>query len=142
MSTYIVNVNGESFSVTLKERRGTTLTFLVDGREYSVSVAPKPNVTAFVSSYATPPSLNQSAPPSGKATTSTSAELLAPIPGIVSDLKATEGQQVSAGETVVVLEAMKMENPIKAHRSGRITRVHVKRGEEVAHGAPLVSIED
>jgi biotin carboxyl carrier protein len=142
MSTYIVNVNGESYSVALKERRGTTLTILVDGREYSVSVAPKPTVSAFVSSDATSPALNQAAPLSGKATASTSAELLAPIPGIVSDLKVAEGQQVSAGETVVVLEAMKMENPIKAHRSGRITRIHVKRGDEVAHGAPLVSIEE
>jgi biotin carboxyl carrier protein len=142
MSTYVVNVNGESFSVTLKERRGTTLTFLVDGREYSVSVAPKQPVAAFVSSDVSPPSSNQAAPTSKKAAVSSTAELLAPIPGIVSDLKAAEGQQVSAGETVVVLEAMKMENPIKAHRSGRITRIHVKRGDEVAHGAPLVSIEE
>lgn len=142
MSSYIVTVNGQSYSVTATKRQGTTLTFLVDGQEYSVSVAPRPTAAATTSSHALPAALQQQPAATVRTTTSSSPDLLAPIPGIVSELKVLEGQQITLGETVVVLEAMKMENPIKAHRSGKVSRIYVKRGDEIAHGAALVSIEE
>ena len=51
------------------------------------------------------------------------------------------GQQVNAGDTVVVLEAMKMANNIEAEKSGTVTAICVKQGENVMEDAPLVVIE-
>ena len=52
-----------------------------------------------------------------------------------------EGQQVSADETLMILESMKMEIPINAPKAGRVTRIHVKEGESVQEGQLLVEVD-
>ena len=64
----------------------------------------------------------------------------APLPGTINDIKVTVGQAVKKGETVVVLEAMKMENNIDADRDGKVQEVKVQRGETVMEGAILITI--
>ncbi|MFY9345098.1 MAG: biotin/lipoyl-containing protein [Planctomycetota bacterium] len=68
-------------------------------------------------------------------------ELRAAMPGIVIDVKAAVGDPVEAGQTLVVLEAMKMQNPLAAEAAGKITRVLCKRGEAVAAGSLLLELE-
>lgn len=68
-------------------------------------------------------------------------ELRAAMPGIVIDVKVAVGDQVEAGKTIVVLEAMKMQNPLAADAAGKVTRVLCKKGEAVAAGALLVELE-
>jgi biotin carboxyl carrier protein len=63
------------------------------------------------------------------------------MPGIVSELKVAQGNSVQTGDTLLVIEAMKMENPIKSPRSGTIKELHVTKGQEVSSGAPLVTFE-
>jgi biotin carboxyl carrier protein len=60
------------------------------------------------------------------------------MPGIISEVKVREGQQVELGDTIVVIEAMKMENPIRAPRSAIVSAVKVAKGQEVQGGAVLV----
>jgi biotin carboxyl carrier protein len=139
MSSYQIEVNGVNYSVVLRERRGAVLRFLIDGVECQVSVNLVPQLAAFRSS-ASPAALPSVQPSPQVTAPSNSPELCAPIPGIVSEIKVSEGQSVQAGDVAVILEAMKMENPIKAHRSGTISKVHVVRGQDVAHGTPLVTI--
>ena len=67
-------------------------------------------------------------------------ELRAAMPGIVVDVKVTEGAVVEEGQTLVVLEAMKMQNPLTAEGAGKITRVLCKKGEAVAAGALLLEL--
>ncbi|MDR1807173.1 MAG: acetyl-CoA carboxylase biotin carboxyl carrier protein subunit [Propionibacteriaceae bacterium] len=67
--------------------------------------------------------------------------LAAPLPGVVLAVPVTVGEAVTRGQTVVVLEAMKMKNDIKAAEDGRVARVFVKEGDSVQHGAPLVEFE-
>ncbi len=143
MTTYTVTVQGASYSVEVKERRGTTLTFSIDGDVYSVSVETNFSQTA----RASRPSGGSPMPPAPSRSTSaeirgTPNEVRAPIPGIVSDVKVTAGQSVENGATLVVIEAMKMENPIRAHRSGIIKDVRVSKGDEITSGALLVTYED
>ena len=64
----------------------------------------------------------------------------APLPGTVNEIKVTVGQEVKMGETVVVLEAMKMENNIDAERGGKVLEVKVAKGDTVMEGAILVTI--
>ncbi|ACU95656.1 acetyl/propionyl/methylcrotonyl-CoA carboxylase subunit alpha [Saccharomonospora viridis] len=66
----------------------------------------------------------------------------APMQGTVVKVAVTEGQQVEAGELVVVLEAMKMENPVTAHKSGTVKDLSIEVGQSVNQGAVLLEIKD
>jgi biotin carboxyl carrier protein len=68
-------------------------------------------------------------------------EILAPMPGRVVRVLAGEGARVGQGEGLVVIEAMKMQNEIRAPRDGQAMKVHVREGEGVEAGARLVSLE-
>ena len=65
----------------------------------------------------------------------------APLPGTVNAVAVTVGQAVKKGQTVVVLEAMKMENNINADKDGKITAINVSKGDSVLEGNDLVIIE-
>ena len=140
MSAYTITVKGDTFTVFLKRRTGSSLTFLIDDREYTVSVD---STTRMSSREVTVEHLPKQRV-GGTSSSSKAAlppEVRAPLPGIISDIKVSEGDFVSAGATLVVIEAMKMENPIKAPADLRVTKVHVKKGQEIAHGVPIVSVE-
>ena len=67
--------------------------------------------------------------------------MLAPIPGVITKVCVEEGEEVKAGQTVVKLEAMKMENDITALISGTVKEVAVAEGNEVSDGQLLVLVE-
>jgi propionyl-CoA carboxylase alpha chain len=75
--------------------------------------------------------------PGGEAT---SGGLVAPMPGKVIDLRVEVGQEVAAGETLLVLEAMKMEHPMRAPEDGVVAEVRVALGEQVENGALLLVV--
>ena len=66
----------------------------------------------------------------------------APMQGTIVKLAVEEGQQVSAGELIVVLEAMKMENPVTAHRDGTVTGLQAQPGDSVTQGTVVCEIKD
>ena len=65
----------------------------------------------------------------------------APLPGTITSIEVTVGQDVKAGDTVVVLEAMKMQNSIEAEKDGKVKAIVVKMGQAVLEDEPLVVIE-
>ncbi|MDX9788677.1 MAG: acetyl-CoA carboxylase biotin carboxyl carrier protein subunit [Desulfobacterales bacterium] len=69
------------------------------------------------------------------------SQIKAPMPGKIIDLKVREGDTVSEGDTVVVLEAMKMEMPIIAKFSGIVRKINCKIADAVARDAVLIVIE-
>ena len=69
------------------------------------------------------------------------ARLTAPMPGRVVSVLAPEGTEVARGDGIIVLEAMKMENEIKAPRDGTVTSVLVEAGQGIESGALLATIE-
>ena len=68
--------------------------------------------------------------------------LTAPMQGTIVKIAVQEGQQVAEGELVVVLEAMKMEQPINAHKAGTITGLTAQVGQTVTNGALIAEIKD
>jgi len=63
-----------------------------------------------------------------------------PMPGLIVKVPIEEGQEISKGDTLIVLESMKMENELKAPRDGTVARVHVAAGDNVEHNKGLITI--
>ncbi|HOI78937.1 MAG TPA: acetyl-CoA carboxylase biotin carboxyl carrier protein subunit, partial [Petrimonas sp.] len=64
-----------------------------------------------------------------------------PLPGIILDIRCQVGDTVKKGQTIMILEAMKMENNILSNANGKITGILVNKGDSVLEGAELVTIE-
>lgn len=75
------------------------------------------------------------------ANVNTANAVKAPLPGTITSIEVEVGQEVKAGDTVVVLEAMKMQNNIEAEKTGKVTAIVVKQGQAVMEDDPLVVIE-
>ena len=67
--------------------------------------------------------------------------LVAPMPGKVIDLKVKVGSKVKKGDTLVILEAMKMEHQVKASKDGKITKVLIKKDDQLENGALLMVLD-
>jgi acetyl-CoA/propionyl-CoA carboxylase, biotin carboxylase, biotin carboxyl carrier protein len=118
-----------------------TVVVEVDGKRLEVTLP-----ASLASGVATPPanaarSRRQRAPRQPGAT-ATGNVLAAPMQGTVIKVAVSEGQQVAAGDLVLVLEAMKMEQPVNAHKSGTITALTAQAGATVASGAAICEIKD
>lgn len=120
-----VTVNGAAFEVELKQALKPTTRPI----KQVVAPAPKPAAAPAPVAAAAP------AAPAGAG-----AKVEAPLPGTITDVKVNVGDKVKAGDTLVVLEAMKMQNNIEAENDGEVTSVLVKIGDSVMEGAPLVTI--
>ena len=72
--------------------------------------------------------------------TASGKPVVAPLPGTINEIKVKVGDKVNAGDTVVVLEAMKMQNNIDAETSGTIASINVNKGDAVMEGDTLVTI--
>lgn len=68
-------------------------------------------------------------------------QVRAAMPGTVVEIRVTEGQEVKEGQTLLILEAMKMRNPVSAEGSGRVGRLRIEVGQAVAGGELLLDLE-
>ena len=90
----------------------------------------------------------RSRPPAGRArerkqvSAASGDDLVSPMQGTIAKIVAEEGQQVHAGDTVVVLEAMKMEQPLTAHKDGTVTGLSVQIGQTVPAGTVICQLKD
>jgi acetyl-CoA/propionyl-CoA carboxylase biotin carboxyl carrier protein len=114
----------------------------VDGRRLEVSL---PASLTAVAAAPAEPVAGRAAPrkrSGGRAVGASGDAVTAPMQGTIVKIAVEDGQQVEAGELVVVLEAMKMENPVTAHKSGTVTGLAVSPGETVSQGNVLCEIKD
>ena len=142
MKEYKYKIKGVDYSVKINGVEDNIAKVEVNGVEFDVEMEkpiaqPKPVVRAVAAPVKTveAPKAAQEAVAQGV------TAVKAPLQGTVNDIKVTVGQAVKKGQTVVVLEAMKMENNIDAERDGKIAEVRVAKGDTVMEGAVLVTIE-
>ena len=144
MKEYKYTINGNKYDVAINEVNDTTAKVTVNGEEYTVEwekpVEEKPVVK--VQPVAAKPSAAKTpaAQPAAAAAVSGHA-IKTPLPGVIIDVKVNVGDTVAKGQTVVILEAMKMENNINADREGKVTAIQVAKGDTVADGAVLIVLE-
>jgi len=132
-------VNGKSFEVNILDTSHDKILFTTGGKSYLVEqetsapstrnqLAPKINKQTFQKS----PTLKSS---------DGTIEILAPIPGLVARIIKKEGEEVEQGETILILEAMKMQNRVNSPDKGVISRINIQEGEEVRDGQVLLEIK-
>jgi pyruvate carboxylase subunit B len=110
-------------------------TVTVDGKAFNVHVAPGGTTVS-------PAAAPASAPAAAPASSGNEVEVHAPMPGTVVRILVEEGDSVGAGETVLVLEAMKMETEVKSEKGGTVTHIAVDQGQAVASGDVLIALEE
>ena len=77
----------------------------------------------------------------GRARATGEGQVTATMPGNIVDVLVSEGDEVSAGDAVLIIEAMKMETEVKATKSGIVKAVNISKGDRVAPGESLIEIE-
>lgn len=134
-----VTVNGIPFEVEMKQpvKAGKQKVKLTDGQN-NVSASPAASTSPATGSSSAASS--DSASSSKQATPAAGKPVVAPLPGTINEIKVKVGDKVNAGDTVVVLEAMKMQNNIDAETSGTIASINVNKGDAVMEGDTLVTI--
>lgn len=111
-----------------------TYSVKVDGQVYDVEVGPQGQLTS-VAPSAAPQQVSAPAAPVGNSET-----VPAPLAGNIFKVNVQSGAQVAEGDVLLILEAMKMETEVRAARGGIVQDLHVKEGDSVTVGAPLLSL--
>ena len=138
MKEYRYKINGNLYKVTVGDIEENQVQVEVNGTPYKVELEKKatPKIkpvmrTASTTPAAPPPAVSRPAAPSSKGS----------MPGVILDVKVKEGDAVKRGQTLMILEAMKMENDIKSDRDGKVTSIKVSKGESILEGTDLIIIE-
>jgi biotin carboxyl carrier protein len=132
--TYQVRIDDLSEEKATVTVNGRTLEVAIHSKESEVRKSPDRAVRSVPTSPGPAPAQSpRPAPSSGK------NALCALMPGVVVRLVVTEGQEVAAGDILLILEAMKMENEIRSDRAGMVGKIHVAVGQQVQTGDPLLS---
>ena len=161
MKEYKYKVNNVEYKVNINSVEGNIANVEVNGVSYKVEIE---NTVAASSPVSAPMSMSAPAPasapvcvpqkemptpvvketsaPAAKTTPATGVgkALKAPLPGVINDIKVAVGDQVKNGQTVIILEAMKMENEIQAECDGTVTSIAVNKGDSVMEDAVLLTI--
>lgn len=142
---YQLEINQKNFDVTISSVSGNMARIVVNGESYDVRIGKSPDRPM----AAVQPAITQSAPVQSDLSTRVpeaapaiphlppavpveGEPILAPIPGLILDVKVAVGETVTAGQAVAIIEAMKMENSIASHVSGTVRNIRVQKGSQVS----------
>lgn len=159
MKEYKYKINGNEYSVAIIDLEGNTAAVEVNGVSYKVDiltegftaaparpaakpavVAPAPAPAPAAAPAAPQPIAPAAAPAAEPAPAGKGTAVQSPLPGVILDIKVAVGDTVKAGQTVAILEAMKMENSINAECDGVITAIKVAKGDNILEGSDIVII--
>ena len=128
---YTVTLDGRALDVDWQPGPGPFASLVVGGRSHDIGLEPwSGGYRVLVAGHEFDVELSE-----------TTGRLTAPMPGRIVRLLAEPGQEVQAGQGLVVMEAMKMENELRSPRAGRVAEVHVRERQTIETGALLVVVE-
>lgn len=146
MKEFKFKIGGTDYAATVEELEGGKLQVNLNGKAFEVEM---PQSERKVQRPAAPAAAPKAAAPIAKAAPAPAAPaasaggrpINAPLPGVVIKINAKVGDKVSTGDTILVLEAMKMENNITADSNGTIKAILCKEGDQVQSGQALVELD-
>ena len=154
MSTkrYLVTIKGKQYEVEVGDLSSSPVRVMVDGVEYQVDLPGKGAAgapAASPSAPATPPAAARQASPSAPAApprpsvpaSGGDGTVRALMPGRIVRVNVSTGMAVTAGQSVIVMESMTMENTITAPKDGTVRSVLVNEGDSVQYGQTMLEIE-
>ncbi|MFI3306368.1 MAG: biotin/lipoyl-containing protein [Rikenellaceae bacterium] len=146
MKEYKMKINGNEYVVVIDIQDEQKAQVVVNGATYSVeledakvkkAVPTRPQVAAAPASH---PVRNSATPAAAPVAAGGGAPVNSPLPGVILDIRVAVGDSVSAGQTLAVLEAMKMENNVDAPMAGVVKSIAVRCGDSVLEGDVLITI--
>lgn len=145
MSQHVLRIGGREYRAEIKELTAERATIEVDGTAYAVELVQlgrrKPTAEPVrLPTAATPVAAPVAAPRPSAPASRGEGGIVAPMPGLVLTIRAKEGDTVTAGQTLLVMEAMKMENAVTAPYAGTVSKVYVREGDSIAEGDLLVDV--
>lgn len=144
MKQYKYTINGNKYEVEIGDIVDNIASVKVNGEDYKVEMEPEPEPEkkkVVLGKPKTKTAGNDAPATASKANVNTNNAVKAPLPGTIVEVKVAVGDEVQAGDIVVVLEAMKMANNLEAEKSGKVTAVLVQEGQSVMEDDALVVIE-
>ena len=145
MKEYKYTINGNKYNVTIGDIEENIAHVEVNGTPYTVEMekapaAPKkvvrPVVAAAPAAAVAPEPAKVSRPAAGG-----KSGIKSPLPGVILQVKVNVGDQVTKGQVLMVLEAMKMENNILSDKDGKVAAINVSKGDSILEGTDLIVIE-
>lgn len=136
MKNYKYIINGETFNVDVGERKDGITTVIVNNETYNVELIPE--LKEEKKSIIRKPDATQK---KDESKNYLQDALRAPIPGTVIDICTNVGDSVKEGDTLLVLEAMKMNNNLTAEKDGVVREILTQAGETVKENTPLITFE-
>ncbi|MDE6196454.1 MAG: acetyl-CoA carboxylase biotin carboxyl carrier protein subunit [Muribaculaceae bacterium] len=144
MKEYKYKINGNNYTVAVGDIDDNVAQVEVNGVPYKVELERSKAATVKVSTprpSAAPRTASGEKVIASKPAAGGAGAVVAPLPGVVISVNVKVGDTVSAADTVVVLEAMKMENSIRAGRDGKVASINVNPGDSVLQDAVLITLE-
>ncbi len=167
MRRYTLEIRGQAFVIDIEELAADRFEVMVGNQSYEVTLSgdedlpeatitpgiapirtdavrpasPATKVAARAAGSVSVPASSPAAAPRKSASASAHA-LNAPMPGVIVEVNVGPGDVVERGQTIAVLDAMKMQNNIKSPRAGTIAEVCVAVGQAIGHGDPIVRFRE
>lgn len=141
---YKYTINGNKYEVAIGDIADNTATVIVNGEEYKVEMEPEPEPEKKVVLGKPKAEAAASSAPAGEsaaAAVNANNAVKAPLPGVITSIEVAVGDEVKAGDTLLVLEAMKMANNIETEKDGKVVAILVQPGQSVMEDDALVVIE-
>ena len=147
MKEFKFKIGGTDYAATVEELEGGKLQVKLNGKAFEVEMpqserkVQRPAAPAAAPKAAAPVAKAAPADAPAPAASAGGRPINAPLPGVVIKINAKVGDKVSAGDTLLILEAMKMENNITADANGTIKAILCKEGDQVQSGQALVELD-
>jgi biotin carboxyl carrier protein len=146
MKRYQITLDGRTFDVqVLGDPRQEQVEVEVDGRRLTVEVkasAARAETVPTIPDSSPAPATPRAPIAAPGAGTITGNRVVAPLPGVIKSIAVRSGQRVAIGDELLIIDAMKMDNVLRASREGVVETIHIAVGHQIAYGQILLEYRD